>query len=114
MTSVNSTCLIWHDSWDSTRPVQNIIYFDMIDIDLDIMFSSMKETLDFHFPIRNSTMLLTYTDVTIDNSLMKTSIIKLVKQIVIEKYHVSHKVSLFIFDTHVSTVLLFLYLFSYP
>jgi hypothetical protein len=49
--------------------------------------------------VRNSTMLLTYTDVTIDNSLMKTSIIKLVKQIVIEKYHVSQKVSLFIFNT---------------
>lgn len=46
-------------------------------------------------------MLLTYTDVTIDNSLMKISIIKLVKQIVIEKYHVSQKVSLFIFNTHV-------------
>jgi hypothetical protein len=37
------------------------------------MFSSVKETLDFYFPVRNSTMLLTYTDVTIDYSLMKTS-----------------------------------------
>lgn len=72
----------------------------MIDVDLD-MFSSVKETLDFYFPVRNSTILLTYTDVTIDNSLMKTSIIKLVKQIVIEKYHVGQKVSLFIFNTHV-------------